>query len=362
MAKRMAEQGWDTILLERGSVPRHKVCGEFLSPEARRLFEEAGLDELLLSLQAETIGRWRIVHLSGKELSQPLDPPAYGISRYALDSALQQAAVRAGARLLTNVKASGIRRSGDGYLVQVRQDGRVRTLAARTVTAAWGRFPGALVPGSLHKSGTESWVGVKCHFARIDHRPEVELYFFPGGYLGVNPVGPNTVNVAALFTAKAFHEAGKSPREAIGYAVRMHPELQKRLAGGLILPGTEQAVAPVATDRPAQAWNVVPHIGDAAMVIPPLCGDGMAMAIRTAERCSHFADLYLRGTLTLAEWRREYERTLKSELNGPARTGRILQTVLSDPMLSFSALEAGRLFPFMTRMFVRATRLPLKKT
>ena len=36
MAKQLADQGWDTLLVDRRRFPRHKVCGEFY----RRNFKE----------------------------------------------------------------------------------------------------------------------------------------------------------------------------------------------------------------------------------------------------------------------------------------------------------------------------------
>ena len=34
----------------------------------------------------------------------------------------------------------------------------------------------------------EKWLGVKAHFAEPPSEPSVDLYFFEGGYCGVQPV------------------------------------------------------------------------------------------------------------------------------------------------------------------------------
>ncbi|WP_127534375.1 hypothetical protein [Paenibacillus kobensis] len=106
-----------------------------------------------------------------------------------------------------------------------------------------------------------------------------------------------------------------------------------------------------------RAWGVVPHIGDAAAVIPPLCGDGMAMGLHAATLCAPMADRYLRGMLTLGGWRAAYEEALRQDFTGPLRWGTLLQSALSNRGLSPLLLQLGRLAPSLAYRFVEATRL-----
>src|SRR3979490_2811260 len=91
-----ARQGASVLLLERGRLPRHKVCGEFVSAES------LGLLTNLLDRQhaaclhdAVRIPRARLF-LDGRVLKTAVDPPAASISRLDLDAALWRSAESAG--------------------------------------------------------------------------------------------------------------------------------------------------------------------------------------------------------------------------------------------------------------------------
>lgn len=361
MAMRMAASGWNTVLLDRGPFPRHKVCGEFLSPESQQLLAAMGQGGLLPSLQAEQIHFIRIALPSGMPLEIPLPNPAFGVSRYALDSALHQSAMQAGAELHLGMTVTAVRPIGAAadYEIEYRQDGEKGIVRARSAVAAWGRRPLAGLPG-CEPSRSDGFVGVSSHYIGVRQEPSVEMYFFPGGYLGIVPIEGGRVNVAALFTAQAFKLAGKSAGAAIRSAMALHPGMKQRLEGGAPVQGTEMVVAPVITGRPLAPWETLPRIGDSALMIPPLCGDGMAMAIRSAERCAGCADSYLRGDITLTDWERIYTRSLRQEFAGPFWWGRLLQAVFSRPLLSQRVVQIGRKWPGAAQQLVRATRLRLE--
>ena len=100
-----ARAGGRVVLLERGRVPRHKVCGEFLSPESLRLLETL-LGGDALPGAAPRIGKARLF-LGARVLQADVSPPATSIPRYDLDLALWHAAERAGVecRLGTSVES-----------------------------------------------------------------------------------------------------------------------------------------------------------------------------------------------------------------------------------------------------------------
>jgi flavin-dependent dehydrogenase len=91
-------------------------------------------------------------------------------------------------------------------------------------------------------------------------------------------------------------------------------------------------------------------------MIPPLCGDGMAMALRSAELCAPLADAYLRGALSLADWATIYHQAWHSEFDRRLAIGRMLQRLVSMPGGADGLLRLGRLVPGLANYFVKATR------
>jgi flavin-dependent dehydrogenase len=100
-------------------------------------------------------------------------------------------------------------------------------------------------------------------------------------------------------------------------------------------------------------------MGDAVASIAPLCGDGIAMALRSAELGASGADAYLRGVTSLQAWEVAHRRAWRDECERRCRTGRFLQTVLGAPLLSDVFVSAARAVPSLARYFVSATRGPV---
>ena len=356
MACAMASMGWDTVLIDRHTFPRHKACGEFLSPESRGVLAALGLSAAIESLRPARMDTVR-VSSGGVSLDIALPGTAFGVSRYALDDAVQRVSREKGAVVLAGATVVSLSPEERGYRIELRDKGARRTIEARAVIGAWGRNPGAGLAAVSGSAARRSYIGVKSHMAGIEPQPAVELYFFRGGYVGLAPIEGGRYNVAALVTRRAFENSGKTVRGMLQTASRLNGAFRRRLAGGEPIPGTGTAVAPVVTSRDPVPWGIVPHIGDAALVIPPLCGDGMAIALRSAEICAQLADGYLRGRLSLDGWRDAYSRALLDQCSGPLLWGNALQRLSEIRGVLPLLLRFGRFAPGLAGSLVQATRL-----
>ena len=69
LAIRLAEAGFDVTLIEREKFPRHKLCGEFISPECFDHFRELGVLDRMLSAGGDHISETRFYSPSGKNVS-----------------------------------------------------------------------------------------------------------------------------------------------------------------------------------------------------------------------------------------------------------------------------------------------------
>ncbi len=98
-AAALAALGWNVLLVERDRLPRHKVCGEFLSPESQGTLRELGLHADLSALRPIELTEVQLVSRHGRQLVVPLPAPGWGVSRYAMDAGLAAAAQRRGATL-----------------------------------------------------------------------------------------------------------------------------------------------------------------------------------------------------------------------------------------------------------------------
>ncbi len=356
LAAVLAKSGWDIVLVERHQFPRHKVCGEFLSPEAQTSLRSMGLYQAAKNLSPVVIAEAKLVSPAGLSLPIALPGQAWGVSRFALDTALASAAEQNSAELLTGHTATAVTQRNKGYEVALRSRGKSLVIQARAVIAACGRYSRPGLPPRSAPGQRQADVGLKCHFEGVSMPAQVELFFFPGGYVGLNPVENGRVNICLLVSQSVLARSGKNIRAVLEEVSRRQPALARRLSEGRAIPETDMAVAPVDTIRPALPWDGMACLGDTAVMIPPLCGDGMAIALRSAEFCAPMVDDFLHGRLSLADWETAYRAAWHAEFDWPVKVARYLQLILSVPVLSDLCLGLGRLAPPLAASLVRATR------
>ena len=82
----LAEQGVHPILLDRDAEPRDQLCGGFLSWRTAEQLQRLGIDPA--ALNASRVGEIALFERH-REFVAPLPSPAYGLSRRALDTAIE---------------------------------------------------------------------------------------------------------------------------------------------------------------------------------------------------------------------------------------------------------------------------------
>lgn len=222
-------------------VPKHKVCGEFLTPEIGPVLESLGLWDQFLAENPARMTRMRLI-FNGRAAESRFPEPAYGLSRYKLDALLRGEAEARGAE----------------WVVE-RVPGQVDIVAhGRQVASA----------------GSDRLFGFKSHFLG-PVSDAVELYFFDGFYVGVNPVENGYTNVCGLGSEAALRrihfDYDSLVDSAPGLAERLRPMSRALdwLSTGPLVYQSRLA------DPPASELLA----GDALQFIDPFTGTGMSIAI-----------------------------------------------------------------------------------
>lgn len=357
-ALQLAGQDHRTVLLDRQEFPRHKTCGEFMSPETKEMLEVLGIHLMSHKIVPGTMDKARIILPHGGEIEAPLPGHAIGISRYELDRILHQKAQSAGAEIVTKTKVTGIRKLDDHrYEVDTKQEDGQVTYQARAVIGAFGtKKPRGIKSAPEETRDDTVYIGIKSHFNGINVPDQVELYFCNGGYIGISPIEDGKANIAALLTLESVQGGGKSVPEILQTASRSNKILAKRLAEGTPVPGSQVSIAPLSLSNIPEPWSDFPHVGDAMLMIPPLCGDGMSIALRSSLLCAGWTDKYLRGILSYDQWQRGYTEEANAEFTQLLKRARRIQKLA---FAKTNRLYPGlaRVFPGLAKYIVKATRL-----
>lgn len=367
VATALAQLGWDVLLLERDHFPRHKVCGEFLSPEAQGTLRALRLHGAVAALSPVALTHATVTTQYGQTAHLPLPGPAWGVSRFAMDEALATAACDHGVELWGGMLVKEFTNIDNEYITHLQtrstsgQASRYGIVKSRAFIIACGRHSASALPPHPTPHRRPVSVGIKCHYFNIAMPAQVELFFFPGGYAGLNPIEDGRVNLCLLLSYDAFRRTGQSVAGTLAAITEWNPALGRRLAGGQALAESICTVAPVDTGRPAAPWADVACLGDTVVMLPPLCGDGMAMALRSAELCAPLADAFLRDELSLEGWATQYQQAWQTEFTQRVQTGRFLHQALAVPWLAEAMVGLGRVAPPLATYFVNATRGALLK-
>lgn len=296
-------EGAEVSIFEKSKFPRHKVCGEFLSPEAQALLDELGIWRECEACQPATLRR---VFLSiGKHTkSWKLSEAARGLSRYAMDHVLLQGAITRGASFH-----------------------REAATAAPGAVLAYGRQ-------SRGPAGNRLF-GFKAHFQGPSD-DVMSLFFFQGSYVGVNAVEGGVTNVCGVASEADLGRNGFRIDEYIQscqpLCERIQPltrTMEWLTTGPLVFGVANQAESCYAA-------------GDSAAFVDPFTGSGMLGAISSGILAGRAA-----AHATLPEAHRKRWCAI---IGGQQRSAQLLRTALD-----FGVAE--RLLPFVPgRALFYATR------
>jgi flavin-dependent dehydrogenase len=346
-----ARAGARVLLLERGRLPRQRVCGEFVSAESLELL--AGLlDHTAPTLLHQAL-RIPEAHLFFDEHSvpAPVDPPAASIARFDLDSALWRAAEDEGvtARLETSIESI----QGEASFTLRTRDEQFHSRAVINATGRWSN----LHPESSRSAPdlADKWLGVKGHFSEASPHLSVDLYFFEGGYCGVQPVeltgaqaNEGRINACAMVRS----DVARSLPEVFA----QHPQLKERswTWQALMEPVT---TSPLIFREPEPVEDGILLTGDAAGFVDPFVGDGISLALRSGALAAECLAPFFEGRASLAEastlYRKAYREYLLPVFRNSSRIRRLLD--LPRPIRR-SVGHLLEMAPAVSRLLVSLTR------
>lgn len=333
----LRQLGHDVVLVDEARFPRDKVCGEAVSPEAWRL---------LAALDAEArIASRRPWPLRGMTLTAPdgtvfegryrgAPRPGFALRRRDLDHALLDAARHAGVEVREMTRVSGIVVE-NGVVAGVVAESQARTgvIRARLTVAADGRR--SIVArhlGLLSEHASLRKFAVRGHWEGVADLAEIgEMHVASGGYCGVAPLGAAEANVAFVLDQRDMREAAGDLTGFYRRALARWPQVAARL-GEARLVDAPRAVGPLALEARRLFAPGALLVGDAGGFLDPFTGEGVTLALRTAEIAAPFADAYLRGAD--AESLRRYDRARAAATRDKFRVNRILLGIVAWPALA----------------------------
>lgn len=375
LASLLARAGRKVVLIDRDVFPRDKLCGEFLSYDALPILDSIGVLEAIDGAGAVKIRSCRLV---GATRSYTFDLPseARGISRRTMDDLLLRNAIEAGATAFEGWTAESIEQRDDRIVVGVRRGEKKSTIVARIVCGAWGRWGrfDRMLARPFTGRDVDRFFGFKRHYVPLTAGsappPDtIDLHSFDHGYLGVNWIEGGQTNICGLAheTRLVGHRGGWAA--FIGTLRAERASLERLYAGHEPAQDEFLSSEPVVFTPRSVVENRVILLGDAAGLIDPLAGNGMAMAIQSAALAAPLINRALRGEIDRESmeraWVAAHDRLFADRIRWSRRVAwllckpRTLDLVMSlnvSAALGRKLLEKTRATPTQVEQLVNANR------
>lgn len=372
LALRLARAGVRVALLDPGTFPRDKLCGEYLSPEGGVVLDRLGLSLAVARLGFHPIRRVRLTTPRGRQLQAdvtgPDDCPGLGLSRSSLDDLLVSEARRAGAEVFEATRVGG----------PILADGRVVGLHARhpasgpreiraTITIAANGRHSALV----RETGTTrtrslfrpAMFGLKRHLSCPDPDAAepagtVGLHLVPGGYVGTSRVEGGLLNLCGLLPESLLRRYRGDLDQLAEEHFATNPRLESLYRSSTPV-GAWKTVSGVRVEVSAPRLPGILFAGDCQGTVDPLGGQGMTMALLGAEGLAPTILSALASGCVDSPRQLAHQRDWRRRFDGRIRLCRVFHHVLVNPWLIDAAATSQAYAPKLMTACYNWTRDPI---
>jgi len=294
-------------VIEKSRLPRHKVCGEFFSPEIQPELEQLGVWNAFEAAGPARVRR-TLLHFGTRRKSSHLPEPAFGLSRFTFDLMLLEQARLAGAEVAGEAQEEPLIIATGRRAAPIRRGARL--------------------------------FGFKAHFEGPTD-DAVELFFFERSYVGVTSIEAGRTNVCGLAPESFLSRFGFEYDEIVTKC----PALSARL-------GPLRRVTQWFSTGPLQYGQNFEHLakdtgqvypaGDALSFVDPFTGSGLLAAVRSGAMAGRAA--------AVGQPVAEYLRECRASLRQPFQVAGVLRRALEGGWAEkLAPLAPGRLLFALTR-------------
>ena len=348
-ALHLAVNNFSVCLVEKNKYPNHKVCGEYVSNEVLPYLKSLGIDPI--SVGAKQISKFEITDTMGNPIKTTLPLGGFGISRYTFDNLLFEALKNKTDIFFETVEKVIFEENQFQITTQNKT-----VLFADFVVGAFGKRSN--IDAFLNRKFMQKnspWLGIKAHYDYDFPDDTVALHNFNGGYCGLSKTETGAVNACYLATFKSFKKYGNI--EAFQkQELSKNPLLDKFFKNARPYFDKPLTISQISFQEKKPVENHIFMVGDSAGLIHPLCGNGMAMAIRSAQIFSGmFIQLFQKGDYDRTAMEQQYANQWHNEFDERLKAGKFIQRVLLNPNLSKAGFAMVKKFPSLVPKIIQKT-------
>ena len=347
---KLISAGIPCTVIEKKSYPFHRVCGEYISNEALPFLKSLNL--FPQEFKPPALKRFQLSSVSGKNVTLPLNMGGFGISRFTYDNFLYERAKALGVQFILNKEVDHVYYTNDKF--EVKASGL--ELEADVVIGSFGKR--SKIDLQLKRSFVvkrSPFVGVKYHI-RHDHPNDlIALHNFNGGYCGISNIEEGKTNLCYLTHREVLrkHRDVETMQQTILF---QNPILKSIFTNSEFLFQKPEVINEISFETKKPVEDHILMVGDAAGMITPLCGNGMAMAIHAAKLSSDLVIKFINErSFTRAMLEKQYAQQWEAEFAARLWRGRQVQRLFGNAVASNVAIHLALLSNPIAKAIIKST-------
>jgi flavin-dependent dehydrogenase len=346
----LSKLGKKVLLIEKNEYPKHKVCGEYISNEV--LPDLDFLEVNPFDFGAVRINKFQLSTTKSNIISAKLPLGGFGISRYTLDLVLSEKAKENGVMILQDTVLD-VTFLKDFFQVETKQNS---IFTSKIAIGAFGKR--SLLDVKMGRNFIQKkspYLGVKIHVKGNFKEDLVALHNFKGGYFGVCKVENNAINLCYITNYATFKKYKNIAdfQEQVVFKNRFLKEIFQNSEAIFEKPLSISQIS-FETKKPVE--NHVLMCGDSAGMIHPLCGNGMSMAIQSAQLASKLILNYFNGEIeTRKELEKQYIRQWNRKFSLRLKAGHFIAMLFRKDTIASVLLQILKKLPFLLPIIIKQT-------
>jgi len=344
-------RGRTVIVIEKGTYPRQKVCGEYISMESHRYLNE--LCPALSALSLPVIRTFRLTTTGNACYTTNLGLGGLGISRYLLEELLYREALLKGVKFELNTKVTDVVKNlqEDSYTMVTNS----LDISAALVCNASGRRSNLETLGRGKKKQGANYVGVKYHVRIKRDREQIEIHNFNGGYCGISNIEEDKVCLCYIVNARELAAVNKSISELEKRVLSQNKNLGKIFREAEFILKEPVTISGINFLIKEPVTEDVFFLGDSAGSIAPVTGNGMSMGLRSAFVLAQLIDRYFMEQISRKELKKNYTDFWNMEFSTRIKLSRHFQKLSEYPTLTKMTISLFKAFPPLAKSIINLT-------
>ena len=346
----LSKLGKKVLLIEKNEYPKHKVCGEYISNEVLPYLDFLEVNPF--DFGAVRINNFQLSTTKSNIISAKLPLGGFGISRYTLDLVLSEKAKENGVIILQDTVLD-VTFLKDFFQVETKEN---NVFTSKITIGAFGKR--SLLDVKMGRNFIQKkspYLGVKIHVKGKFKEDLVALHNFKGGYCGVSKVENNAINLCYITNYATFKQY-KNIEDFQEQVVFKNNYLKEIFHNSEALFEKPLSISQISFETKKPVENHILMCGDSAGMIHPLCGNGMSMAIQSAQLASKLILNYFNGEIeTRKELEKQYIRQWNRKFSLRLKAGHFIAMLFRKDTIASVLLQILKKLPFLLPIIIKQT-------